>query len=107
MPKPNQNRKPKAKKAKRTDFDDDASEPYSEELNVSSPEILEMDDGGEVIMNSDWTSRTKAEKKKNKGEKKQIEDSDENEDSESGSDGEKSAEVAESSDDISDEEEWQ
>jgi hypothetical protein len=69
MPKPGQNRKSKAKKSKRADFDDDASEPYSEELNVSSPEVLEMDDGGEVIMNSDWT---KAEKKKKKHVKHQA-----------------------------------
>jgi ribosomal RNA-processing protein 36 len=102
MPKAGQNRKSKAKKAKRADFDDDASEPYSEELNVSSPEVLEMDDGGEVIMNSDWT---KSERKNKKGAKKQDADILENED---GSDAEEISDDGEEDDSsASDEEAWE
>jgi hypothetical protein len=36
------------KKGKAEDVDDSASEPLSDELNVSSPEVLEMDDEGTI-----------------------------------------------------------
>jgi ribosomal RNA-processing protein 36 len=103
MPKPGQNRKSKAKKSKRADFDDDASEPYSEELNVSSPEVLEMDDGGEVIMNSDWT---KSERKNKKSANKQDKDIVDNED---GNDAEEISDDGEEDDEssVSDEEGWE
>lgn len=38
-----------AKKVKSKPVDDSASEPYSDELNVSSPEVLEMDEDGREI----------------------------------------------------------
>jgi len=34
------------------DRDDSASEPYSDELDVSSPEVLDFDEAGEVVFNS-------------------------------------------------------
>jgi ribosomal RNA-processing protein 36 len=34
--------------------DDSASEPYSDELEVSSPEVLDFGEKGEVLFNSDW-----------------------------------------------------
>jgi hypothetical protein len=37
------------KTQKRSKVDDSASEPYSDELNVSSPEVLEIDDDGAVV----------------------------------------------------------
>jgi hypothetical protein len=38
-----------AKRQKHNKVDDSASEPYSDELNVSSPELLEIDDDGAVV----------------------------------------------------------
>ena len=38
---------PKRKRPSKAD--DSASEPYSDELNVSSPEVLEIDDEGTVV----------------------------------------------------------
>lgn len=41
-------------KAMPLERDDDVSEPYSDELDVSSPEMLEMGDEGEVVKNTNW-----------------------------------------------------
>ena len=54
--------KSKSKQRKPVERDDDASEPYSDELNVSSPEVLEMGDHGEVVKNSDWNEKGRREK---------------------------------------------
>jgi hypothetical protein len=40
---------PMAKRKGPSKADDSASEPYSDELNVSSPEVLEIDDKGTVV----------------------------------------------------------
>jgi ribosomal RNA-processing protein 36 len=45
--------KPK-KTAREPERDDSASEPYSDELDVSSPEVLDFGTEGEVLFNSDW-----------------------------------------------------
>jgi hypothetical protein len=37
------------KRKRPSKVDDSASEPYSDELNVSSPEVLEIDDEGAVV----------------------------------------------------------
>jgi hypothetical protein len=37
------------KRKRPSKVDDSASEPYSDELNVSSPEVLEIDDEGTVV----------------------------------------------------------
>jgi hypothetical protein len=37
------------KRKRPSTVDDSASEPYSDELNVSSPEVLEIDDDGTVV----------------------------------------------------------
>jgi ribosomal RNA-processing protein 36 len=42
------------KPAPHVDRDDSASEPYSDELEVSSPEVLDFGERGEVRFNSDW-----------------------------------------------------
>ncbi|KAF2672023.1 DUF947-domain-containing protein [Microthyrium microscopicum] len=54
----------KAKTSRSNDRDDDMSEPYSDELNVSSPEVLEMDEEGEVVRNSDWPEKKKKKSRK-------------------------------------------
>jgi ribosomal RNA-processing protein 36 len=42
------------KRAAPVERDDSASEPYSDELEVSSPEVLDFGEKGEVLFNSDW-----------------------------------------------------
>jgi ribosomal RNA-processing protein 36 len=51
------------KSARVVERDDSASEPYSDELNVSSPELLDFGAEGEVLFNSDWQEGNGAEKK--------------------------------------------
>jgi hypothetical protein len=70
--------KSRAKQQQVVERDDDASDPYSDEINVSSPEFLEMGDDGEVVANSDWTEKPKGKKTKAKaGEAEQEDDVDE------------------------------
>lgn len=65
------------KKPQHEDRDDNVSEPYSDELDVSSPEFLELGDDGEVVMNSDWNPRN-AKNRKTKASNSQESDGEHN-----------------------------
>jgi ribosomal RNA-processing protein 36 len=94
---------PKRKQPPTDDRDDSASEPYSDELDISSPEVLDFGESGEIVYNSNRDKKREVEDGENADEEDE-EGSEEVEGSE-GSEGEWESEDEEAIDLEAEEEE--